>query len=247
MGVRRAHRLAPVLEDLDPAASPGPARRTGRPRRRRSGGPRHDPSRRDGGRAAASSRRPGTFPRSPSARNRPSPPSHALVGRRRPQRGEVVREDERALVRRVALAVGAGIARAEVAIGVVGGRRVRAGGRFPFALAEPGTARPTGRDEHPVAAERIPAAVRIAEERDVVSQPAVPPHRIVHCPTSSRAPNLRLPTTSDPRCPAASGRASTAGPKTAKLNGPRAVAGGASDRWRKEWGVGWNGIGWLVG
>jgi hypothetical protein len=85
-----------------------------------------------------------------------------LVGRVGLEGGEVVGEDEGARVVGVALAVGAHVPGAQVARGVVRGPL---GGGGLLDLTLPRALRAVRRDEHPLAGERVEAAVRARGER----------------------------------------------------------------------------------
>ena len=204
MGVRSAHRLATVLEDLDPGpvlaqfvglvgpdvddppdlVTTHPAEVEVVPRRVA-----HDPA------------RPPLALRAEQAVAAVPP----FVGRRRPQRGEVVREDERALVRRVPLTAGAGVAGAEIALGVVGGRRVRAGAGSRS--RSPRQGRPARPGETSTQSPRSGSQRRCGSRKSGTSSVSLGASSFESC-TAERVRErriLRWPTTSDPRRLAASG------------------------------------------
>ena len=154
-----AHRLAPVLEHLDPAVLPPEVGRLLRPQVDDAAhvGRRHLRER------EVVARREADDPARPLlALGAQQPVLERRVARRRPERREVVGEHEGRVVGRVRLAVRPRVAGAQVAGRVEG----RAGLDLrPLLAALPRPVRPAGRHEHPLVAQRVVAAVRLAEQR----------------------------------------------------------------------------------
>ncbi len=156
VGIGAPHRRALVLEDLDPAIALAQLGRLRAPgidhltqRRQRELGQRLRMVGREADHAAGAARAHALEQRVGRSRR---------VGRVGRQCGEVVLEDIAALVVGIALAVDARVPGAQVAAGVVGRPRGAVDGLL---LPLPGALGAVGRYQHPVAAERIVAAVRM--------------------------------------------------------------------------------------
>ena len=165
MRVRGAHRLAAVLEDLDPLVV--------RPELGRLRGPDvdHGPDvgLRHQGKGHVVARREAQHP---AGSGLALGPQQAVVdplgGDLRPQGGVVVGEHERPVVGRIDQTVRPGVRRAQVAGRVVG--HVGRPARWVLA-AQPRPARPLGRDEHPLVDEGIEPAMGVRQDP---GGPAVP-------------------------------------------------------------------------
>ena len=154
-----AHRLAPVLEHLDPPELPAELRGL-------VGPDVHDPA--DLGRThprqgqVVARREADHAAGAPGAFGAEQARLHPRVRRVRAEGGEVVGEHECRVVDRVDIAVHSRVAGAQVAAGVERRPLLR---RLRLLGAQPGPPGAAGRDEHPLVGEGVPAAVRLGLER----------------------------------------------------------------------------------